>query len=726
MLIDYPRLRVLLGLMLLVVVGGTALTFFAGRWVLAANVQMLAQEDVIQSLGHTFSTLKDAETGQRGYLLTNDKTYLQPYREALATIDKDLRHIDEEVAAGELDGGVAGQIKQLAGEKLAELKTTIDTHDAQGLEASLAIVRDGAGKQTMDKFRGLSEGEIARHQAMLQDIRAWSEWATFLRTSVFAICGGAEVLFCIWAYRRIVAEMKRYADASTELRQQKDLLSVTLGSIGDAVIVCDLQARLTFMNSMAESLTGWRLAEAMGKPLPEIFRIINEESRITVESPVDKVFRLGRVVGLANHTLLIRKDGSEVPIDDSGAPIRDEAGKIYGVVLVFRDFSEHKEAEHKLLQAKSEAEAANRAKDQFLATLSHELRTPLTPVAATLNMWDASAEIPAALKGDITMMRRNIDLEARLIDDLLDLTRITKGKLSLNLEPANLHDLLTSVVGIVRADAAARHIRIKLDLQSRRHYAEGDTARLQQVMWNLLKNAIKFTPEGGQIQVETTDEPGGRVTFRVKDTGVGFSNDTLARLFKPFEQGTENAGRYGGLGLGLAIAKALVEAQHGVITAYSDGPGKGATFAVSFPATDAPVPGVPEESAPARMAARKSRILLVEDHADSAHALARIIASFGHDVEIAGSVGAAVEFFDARPFDILVSDLGLPDGSGLDLLRQIHAKRRIPAIALTGFGMEEDIARCLDAGFGAHLTKPVNFQKLESALAKILEDGTLA
>ncbi|HVT82287.1 MAG TPA: ATP-binding protein, partial [Phycisphaerae bacterium] len=449
-------------------------------------------------------------------------------------------------------------------------------------------------------------------------------------------------------------------------------------------------------------------------------RIINEDTRNTVESPVDKVLRTGLVVGLANHTLLIRKDGTELPIDDSGAPIRDEAGKVYGVVLVFRDFSEHKAAEKQLLRAKADAETANRAKDQFLATLSHELRTPLTPVAATLKIWDASDDVPEFIKGDIQMMRRNIDLEARLIDDLLDLTRITKGKLSLNVETANLHDLLTSVVGIVRADAAARRIKINLALQSEHHYAAGDTARLQQVMWNLLKNAIKFTPEGGRIDVETTDEPGGRVVFRVKDNGIGFSDDSVAKLFRPFEQGADNAGRYGGLGLGLAIAKALVEAQGGIITAHSDGPGKGATFSVSFPAAK-PTAATAAEPASPRVNARPSRILLVEDHGDSAHALARIISSFGHEVEIAGSVGAALQLFDAKDFDILVSDLGLPDGSGLDLVRQIQGRRRVPAIALTGFGMEEDIQRCLDAGFSAHLTKPVNFNKLEFALADIVE-----
>jgi PAS domain S-box-containing protein len=721
--VDYPRVRFTLAAMLFIVTSATLITFLGGKRVIAAHAEMMRQQDVIQVLTATFSALNDAETGQRGYLLTGDKSYLQPYDRAATLIPVQLNALREHADRGVIDQAKVAELDVLVKEKLEELKRTIEVRERQGLPAAMMLVQGGEGKGTMDRIRTAVDADLRVQQQRLQTLQERAAWATFVRTSIFAACGGLEVLFCIWAYRRIVAEMRRFSDASTALRQQKDLLSVTLGSIGDAVMVCDLEAQVTFMNPMAEKLTGWTQAEAHGKPLPEIFRIINEDSRQTVESPVDKVFRLGQVVGLANHTLLIRKDGTELPIDDSGAPIRDEQGKIYGVVLIFRDFSEHKAAEKEMLKARADAEASSRAKDQFLATLSHELRTPLTPVAATLNMWDADESVPESLKRDIKMMRRNIDLEARLIDDLLDLTRITKGKLSLNLEPADLHDLLTSVVSIVRADAAARKIKITLDLHSPHHHAEGDPARLQQVMWNLLKNAIKFTPEGGQILVETREEDDGRVTFLVKDSGIGISQDSIPRLFRPFEQGSGTAGRYGGLGLGLAIAKALVEAQGGMITAQSDGPGRGSTFAVTFPATEPPSPVEAPDAARLHPAGPRSRVLLVEDHADSAHALARIIAGFGHDVHVAGSVGAALKLFDEQKFDLLVSDLGLPDGSGLDLIRQIRARRPIPALALTGFGMEDDVARCLEAGFAAHLTKPVNFQKLEATLANIMEAG---
>ncbi len=301
-------------------------------------------------------------------------------------------------------------------------------------------------------------------------------------------------------------------------------------------MVTDKDGRITFMNPVAEEVTGWKLSEAMGRPTSEVFRIVNEETREPVESPVAKVMKHGVIVGLANHTLLIRKDGSEIPIDDSGAPIRESNGDIRGVVLVFRDFSEHKQAEQDLRVARDAAESANQAKDQFLAMLSHELRTPLTPVLATLNLWEASEEVPQTLRPDVQMLRRSVELEARIIDDLLDLTRIARGMLAFSPENTDVHATLEFLVDLSRSDLQNKDLKLTLQLDALRHHVHTDAARLQQVFWNILRNAIKFTEEGGAITIATSNDQQHNIAVSISDTGIGMTADTLSKLFLPFEQ----------------------------------------------------------------------------------------------------------------------------------------------------------------------------------------------
>jgi signal transduction histidine kinase/ActR/RegA family two-component response regulator len=393
-------------------------------------------------------------------------------------------------------------------------------------------------------------------------------------------------------------------------------------------------------------------------------------------------------------------------------------GLLWSAVVMVR---RHEQA---LLHAKHAAESANIAKDNFLATLSHELRTPLTPVLAMISAWEDSADLPLALRHDMQTVRHNIELEARLIDDLLDLTRIVKGKLSLNTEQVNVHRLTSLVVEMYRSELHAKKLDLNLRLEATSYFVQADPGRLQQALWNLLKNAAKFTPPGGQIEITTRNDAQDRLHIAFRDTGIGIAPQDIIRLFKPFEQGsTEVVKRYGGLGLGLAIAKALLTAQQGEITAQSDGSGKGSTFTIILPAIDQPAENPIDAAAVVSRIAetRTFRLLLVEDHDDTARALARLLRNNGHQVELASSVQQAVQAMTGENFDVLVSDIGLPDGTGVDLIRQIRQKygQRLPALALTGFGMEEDIARCKAAGFTDHLTKPVNLQKLEAAIQRI-------
>jgi signal transduction histidine kinase/DNA-binding NarL/FixJ family response regulator len=368
-----------------------------------------------------------------------------------------------------------------------------------------------------------------------------------------------------------------------------------------------------------------------------------------------------------------------------------------------------------------EARDANRAKDQFLAVLSHELRTPLTPVLAALSEIGADRRIPEDIQADLEMVRRNVELEARLIDDLLDLTRISKGKVELRLGPADAHSLLADAVDICQGDIAAKELVVRRQLGARKHFVLGDAARLHQVFWNLMKNAVKFTPPGGIIDLESDNSTEGELMVRIRDTGIGIEAEMLPRIFNAFEQGERFITRqFGGLGLGLTITKALVDAHHGTITAVSGGRSQGSVFTLNLPlAQPAAHPGVSDAPQAQPPCTRSLKILLVEDHPDTGRIMARLLANHKHKVKLAQNVADALRHYDDEHFDLVISDIGLPDGSGIDLMRELQARRPVPAIALSGFGMEEDLRRSREAGFQAHLIKPVDFPKLLDCIERM-------
>ena len=374
--------------------------------------------------------------------------------------------------------------------------------------------------------------------------------------------------------------------------------------------------------------------------------------------------------------------------------------------------------------AREEAEAANRAKDHFLAVLSHELRTPLTPVLAEVSAMLDDPETPRSVRPVLEMTRRNVELEARLIDDLLDLNRIVLGKLRLSLEVVDAHRMVREALEICRGGIESANLRVTLDLAATRPHVEADAARLQQVVWNLIKNAVKFTPAGGSIAVRTRDE-GDRLVIEVHDSGVGIESGVLSRIFDAFEQGhTSVTRRFGGLGLGLAISRSLAEAHGGQLRAASEGANRGATFTLELPAVDAPRP-IAEAGRPTVIEEASSagslRILLVEDNRDTLRVMARLLTRKGHRVTTADSVLDALRAAEGLEFDLLISDLGLPDGSGLDLIRQLGDVRPspIPGIALSGYGMDDDLRRTREAGYLEHLIKPIDFSNLEAAIRRV-------
>ena len=375
--------------------------------------------------------------------------------------------------------------------------------------------------------------------------------------------------------------------------------------------------------------------------------------------------------------------------------------------------------------AYQQAQEANARKDQFLARLSHELRTPLTPILAAVSAADDALPTGAELEETFRLIRRNVELEARLIDDLLDITRVSHGKLELDLRAADVHDLIRLALDICRPTAQTKRVSLTLRLEAAHHVARADTARMQQVFWNLLNNAIKFTPAGGQVEIRTRDGADGRVEVEVADTGMGIPAEKIERIFTAFEQGDARVTReFGGLGLGLAICKALVEAHGGEIGARSTGLNEGAVFRVALPAVaDQAVPMETPTTAPRPAApptAVSWSVLLVEDHMDSARVLSALLRRRGYKVYHANSVAEARALYRSEPVDVIVSDLGLPDGNGLDLIKDLRAVREVPSIVLSGYGEAETQASSLQAGVQEHLTKPVELPRLEAALQRVL------
>lgn len=405
-------------------------------------------------------------------------------------------------------------------------------------------------------------------------------------------------------------------------------------------------------------------------------------------------------------------------------PEKNSDGEVIGFVAVHTDITQRKRVEMEMEQARDQALAASRAKDDFLAALSHELRTPLNPVLLIASDAAANEHLPAAIRKDFETIGKNIELEARLIDDLLDLTRITRGKLSLETRIVDLHNILEDAISNIRTDIQEKHIDLSLNLKAAPSMVKGDAVRLQQVFWNILKNAVKFTPPYGKIAVHTSAET-GCLAVQISDTGIGLTRAELDRVFQAFSQGDhaiDNSHRFGGLGLGLAISRQLVEMHSGHVQAVSEGRNQGATFIV-----DLPLAGTEnnetsgENPKPVSLALQKKAtdtwVLLVEDHEPTRQTIASLLLRRGYQVLTAGSLREAREIAGAQPLNFVISDIGLPDGSGNDLMAELRQRYGLRGIALTGYGMEKDVELSLLSGFVTHLTKPIQIHSLENALA---------
>jgi PAS domain S-box-containing protein len=806
--------------------------------------------EVLTRLERVFALAQGAEADQRGYILTGDRAYLDPYHRAVSAIPAQIDTLQALTADNrdQLPSYPAWRAHLAA--RLREMNRLIAVRDSAGFDAARTRLDGGTGQVGMDSVRTIVGRMARRERALLATRNARAE-DTYRNAVGSAVLAGALGIFTMLAYLWVLQRNLKARQASARLlADEAERYRTTIASLGDAVIATDLQGRVTTLNPVAERLTGWAAAEAVGRPLAEVFRIVDEASRETALDPARRAIAEGTIVGLANHTVLIGKDAREWPIEDSAAPIRSALGDIVGCVLVFRDVSERRAADLALAQseerlrlaveaadvgtwvwdvpndvvradarvailygidaeelergvpvvrtyehvdprdaarlredvrravtagglfeseyrtrsdgsehwlrargrvehdgggrafrmsgtilevtdqklAERELSEADRRKDVFLATLAHELRNPLAPLRnglQILTLTHDAGETAVALH----MMDRQLGQMVSLIDDLLDLSRISQGKIVLKRERLELARLVREAVDTVRPAIADSGNSLTLELADEPLRVEADPTRLAQVFTNLLTNAAKYTERGGSIRVTVTRD-GSDARVAVRDTGIGLAPAQLPRIFEMFtqvERATDRA--QGGLGIGLWLVRQLVELHGGRVEASSAGPGKGSMFEVRLPlavaapapapaATPAPVPtGAPAAApappvaapAPARVPGRR-RVLVVDDNRDAANSLALLLDHMGHETRVAHDGAEALEMAATYRPDIVLLDIGMPRMNGFDAARALRREpwgRDMTLIALTGWGQEHDRRSSQEAGFDHHLVKPV-------------------
>jgi len=830
-----------LGAVIAILLFSGVLTYQNTRNLRADAVWLSHTHDVIEALQSSLNTVTDAETGQRGYLFTNDPRYLEPYRAAEARAGRAFLRLQDLMRDEPSRQPRLQTLGGLLTAKLAELKQTIDL---QGRDPAAArrVVQTHLGRNLMNAIRGQVEALTREEQALLAERERKSRRSFRVALgsgAVFDLLGLGMVVAFLFQLREHFKERARHDQA---LERQRQWLQVTLRSIGDALIATDPQGAVTFLNPVAERLTGWKSEEAAGFPLETVFPIINEETREPQLNPVGRVLAGGAIMGLANHTALIGKDGREIPIEDSAAPIRDAEGQVDGVVLVFHDVSGKREAEKILRESeerfrtafekgaipmalvsvdgrllrvnasfammlgRTEAELqertvwdithpedlepsreglaslgqssvkgfrmekrylckdgsviwgdvsaatvadaagrplylvthiqditerkaaeaklkdADRRKNEFLGTLAHELRNPLAPIRTGAHILGLRDDLDPETRMLLDMMTRQSAHLARMVDDLLDVSRIERGKVELRMERIAPGLAVNHAVEACRPLIEARKHHLILELAEPLPDLEADPVRFEQMLCNLINNACNCTPMEGEIRLSAIRE-GSDLILAIRDNGIGMAEPMLTHIFDLFYQGDQTLDRpSGGLGIGLTLVKHLAQMHGGSVLATSDGQGKGSEFRLRLPALDpAPLrPGPVQAPVPAR-AGRRKHVLIVDDDRNVRITSEMLLTAMDYQVTMAATGEAGIAQAKALRPDIALIDLGMPGLNGLEVALRIRAElgRDIYLVALTGYNRECDIANTKAAGFDQHMVKSGDPRELLNLLAEI-------
>jgi len=721
----HNRKELIAGIGLLVVVLGI------NAWVGLRQTQQLQQHsrwvnhthEVLEHLARLQTTVTDAETAQRGYIITDDEVYLKPYEAAIKEAPVLIESLRRLMADNGPQLARLEALQTTIALRTTELKKNLTLRKTEGYDAARNSIRTHRGRQAMESLRdGIRNLRVEEHANLAKRERENGEaYRSVLLSSLLSVLlGMAAVLSFLWLLRRYIKAIEK---STALVHEHRELLHAMLISIGDGVIATDADGRVTLLNHVAQELTGWSQEEGRGQPLERVFNIVNEETRVPVDNPATRALREGRIVGLANHTILIARNGTEWPIDDSAAPVQNQQGEVAGAILVFREISERKRQEAQLVRQTVALQEEDRRKDEFLATLAHELRNPLSPLSNALQIWPMVESDREQMDQLRQMMERQVAQMTRLIDDLLDVARITRGKIELRRQVVDLGVLIAGAVEAVQPLIAACNHRLTVDLPTEPIFVDGDVARLTQVFGNILNNAAKYTSRDGTISVEAM-RVGENAVVSITDNGAGIPENMLTQIFEMFQQVDQTLERaHGGLGIGLTLVKRLVELHGGQVEARSEGPGKGSTIIVTLPALSG-APAGADHPSPTTAHVRSGSIpslnvLVVDDVQASAKTLAMMLQSIGQKVSIAHDGRSAVEWVQTHHPDLVFLDIAMPRMSGYDVAREIRAQpdlNRTFLVALTGYGQDADRRRALDAGFNHHMTKPASIDALEQLI----------
>lgn len=510
---------------------------------------------------------------------------------------------------------------------------------------------------------------------------------------------------------------RRQSEAAARIEREVTFNDKILANMPSGIALVDPNTQRFLQANEAFAQMARRFGDL--PPEKELTDATFSEVKIAPSAAIDKVLAFGTPFQLVEQPL-VDGGGASNFVNVNLLRLQDSKQVVQGVLYLVEDKTRD-------VRLRQELISANAAKDQFLALLSHELRNPLSPVIAMVAELEARAPDGPEVRQALAVIRRNVELEARLIDDLLDVTRIAKGKLQLSFEVTSVHETLRRSYEICREDILKKKLKFEFRLEAAHDYVNGDPARLQQVFWNVIKNAVKFTPEGREIVVETSNPADHKIEIRAIDNGIGIEPAKMDKIFNAFEQGqTSITRRFGGLGLGLAISKAMVRAHGGTVSVQSEGTNRGSTFRIMLNTVPAPTAEeknghrAPTEVPAGKTPEKKSHLLVVDDHQDTCLGMKMLLERRGYRITIANSADQAIEKAAQEKFDLLISDIGLPDRSGYELMKELRETRSLRGIALSGFGMENDISKARAAGFSEHLTKPINFERLDQAIRNLL------
>lgn len=696
----------------------------------AANLQVRAWRDIEVTTERVLRALGDAETGQRGYLLTHEADYLRPFEKAMQEVAALTAALEMFSSARPDQLRDAREITALARMKLDELVATVQLAQEGRWDDALGLVRTGHGKSLMDQIGvvGARLGATATEGA--QTGRARADRATQqLVISVVTTSALSIILLVILTYS-LRRDAKRIRETAEQLR-------ITLRSIGDAVVTTDAQGRVNYLNPVAVALGGRELPSTP-VPFEQLFHLVSEATGDTAENPIAKVLKDGKTIGLANHTALRRPDGTMITIEDSAAPLCDENKEVRGVVFVFKDITERRAAERELEAARQQLErnlaelrasgqalrAADRHKDEFLATLAHELRNPLAPIRHAVALLDKDELSAEQRRWAHAVIGRQAAHMSRLLDDLLDSARISRGELVLKRAPVSLQSIIDDALAVARPIMERKQHVVQRVLPAQSVTLLVDGIRIAQALSNLLTNAAKYTDPGGSIVLKAELDR-EQLSIAVSDSGIGIAPEAVPSVFAMFGQVQSAKDRSeGGLGIGLSLANELLKLHGGRIEVHSAGENRGSTFALVLPAHVVQEEGAaaaPASSAFARHGSARL-ILVIDDNADAAASLGMLLSNAGDRVLTALTGEEGLQLAREHRPSVVIIDIGLPGIDGYQVAQTLRAAdwtAGLVLIALTGWGQLADKNRAIAAGFDYHVTKPADPEAIQRILSGI-------